>query len=328
MRRTTNIAFVLVFAVVLAGSIVRMTGSGMGCPDWPKCFGLLIPPTSIEQVLWAPDIEYSKGQIVIERDTLWKATADHISVGTQLPTEGWEPYTKHDYAEFNATHTWTEYLNRLTGALSGIPILLLFILAIRSRKRVPILLASGTLATVLFVSWLGKLVVEGNLIPFSITIHGVSALAILMFIIGMMQYLSGKRFEISKSHRVLIAISFIIAFSQLVLGTQVREQVDTFLKLGVERPDLLDAIPSWWKIHRSSVWVLIGLHALWAVPLLKNKGLRKYSIIALSILVAITLTGAVITQLGFPAFIQPAHIMLGFSLILIDFRALIASSSR
>lgn len=325
MKRTTNIAFVLVFAVVLAGSIVRMTGSGMGCPDWPKCFGLLIPPTSIEQVLWAPDVEYSKGQIVIERDTLWKATVDHISSGTQLPTEGWEAYTKHDYAEFNAAHTWTEYLNRLTGALSGIPVLLLFILAIRSRKRVPILLASGTLGSVLFVSWLGKLVVDGNLIPFSITIHGVSALVILMCIVGMMQYFKGEKYVVSSKYKWLIAISFIVAFSQLVLGTQVREQVDIFLKMGVERPDLLDAIPSWWKVHRSSVWVLLGLHALWAIPMLQNEGLRRYSIIALSILVAITLTGAVITQLGFPAFIQPAHIMLGFGLILIDFRVLIAT---
>ena len=261
MKTTTNIAFVLIYVVVLAGSIVRMTGSGMGCPDWPKCFGLLIPPTSEEEIRWAPETEYSEGRMVIERDTLWVATEDHLSQKGEFGTKVWKPYERHSYATFNAFHTWIEYLNRLSGALAGIPILILFILAIKSKKRTPIVLSTATLGSVLFVSWLGKLVVDGNLIPFSITIHAVSALAILAFLVMLMQYLDGSKTTISKPLRLWIIASLTIAFlhernkeekANLILKNTILDKVEGF-KITDNRSEDLNTLKEF-----STEWRKVG----------------------------------------------------------------------
>ena len=113
-RKIAKIALVLVYLVIVAGAVVRMTGSGMGCPDWPKCFGYYIPPTERAELEWHPSREYKKGQVIILNESLWVANSDFLSA-TQYNPQNWEQYTRHDYATFNAFHTWTEFINRLFG---------------------------------------------------------------------------------------------------------------------------------------------------------------------------------------------------------------------
>lgn len=43
LRRTTIVALVLTYALIVLGAWVRATGSGLSCPDWPTCYGHLVP---------------------------------------------------------------------------------------------------------------------------------------------------------------------------------------------------------------------------------------------------------------------------------------------
>src|SRR3972149_44953 len=47
-------AAIMTYLLIVVGGIVRVTGSGLGCPDWPTCFGGFVPPARIDSL-----IEYS-----------------------------------------------------------------------------------------------------------------------------------------------------------------------------------------------------------------------------------------------------------------------------
>ena len=117
--RINLISIISLFLLILAGGVVRSSGSGMGCPDWPRCFGYYIPPTDIKELMWSPNHQFNKGQVIIKDEGLWIAK-ETFTTGNEYDASHWEKYTKHDYALFNPTHTWVEYINRLFGALAGL----------------------------------------------------------------------------------------------------------------------------------------------------------------------------------------------------------------
>jgi cytochrome c oxidase assembly protein subunit 15 len=316
-------SFWLAFLVVLAGSVVRMTGSGMGCPDWPKCFGLLVPPTDVTQVTYTLGEPYKAGQMLLVDDQFWVAQTDLVAADfLEEEAQGdWLPYAKHDYAIFNPLHTWVEFINRLLGALAGLPALLLLGAAMLARDVRTTLLALLGVFALGFVAWLGKLVVDGNLIPHSITIHMLGALAILSIDSVIIQRLKGLTVRWHKSARWGLMLALVVTVAQIVTGTEVRELVDVLLRSGLDRPDLAASLASndvLYLIHRSGYWVVMAAHVfwMWRMGPFGTRHVLRARNATLLLLVAQLCTGLLFAYGAFPAWAQPIHLVMGVGLFL------------
>lgn len=321
---SARVSLVCTLLVVLAGSVVRMTGSGMGCPDWPKCFGYLIPPTDVEQVLWHPNSKVEKGQMIVHDEALWVAKSSFTS-NDQLILDNWEKYTQHDYAIFNPAHTWTEYINRLIGAFTGLPVLLTFVLSlffIRKNAWIPFF-AFLSLFTLGFEAWLGKLVVDGNLVPNQITIHMFGALALVGFLLVLIRLIKGKtdKYVVGNLQIGLTIAVLVMTLLQVYMGTVVREQVDLIAHAGIERSMWIESLSVIFKVHRSFSIIVLALNAylLWKLGVFT----RKINLtIWASVLVFEILLGIGLTYLSFPSFMQPLHLLSAFVLFAVQFDVL------
>lgn len=327
-RPLVIISVVLIYLIIIAGAVVRMTGSGMGCPDWPKCFGYYIPPTEESQIQWKPNHEYEEGFIVIVDEELRIATKDFTS-SSSYETSNWEPYTKHDYAKFNVWHTWIEYINRLVTVVSGIPILLMFIFSLwfwKEKRKIP-LYAGLTIIAMAFQAWLGKIVVDSNLLPLRITLHMLVAfiiLAILLYILFLTKK-EPETFKISSTFKNILFFSAVLTLVQVALGTQVRQHVDEQIKIVGElaKSQWLDPPTMNFYIHRSFsiLIVLINLWLLWY----NNKmqlGISKLNwVIAFIGLEAFT--GILMYYFDFPFLSQPLHLVISSLLFGVQFYILL-----
>ena len=328
--KSAKISLGLVYLVIVAGALVRMTGSGMGCPDWPKCFGYYIPPTDIKELLWMPNHEYSENQVIIKEEKLLVANLDFIST-SQFDESQFRPYTKHDYAVFNAVETWIEYINRLIGALAGLAV---FIMAIFSFKYLKIdkkITLYSWLSVFLmgFQGWLGARVVYSVLNPIKISIHMIVALIIVAFLLYIIKKASIKTilFEENSAFKKILFVTIILTFFQIVLGTQVRQYVDDQVKiLGYNQMQkVLENPEITFYIHRSFSLLILGLNGFLFFKNRKLKlGFQKINSVLILIGVEV-LSGIAMYYLDFPYTSQPIHLVIASLLFGVQFYLLLES---
>ena len=290
-RRMAIITLAAVYFLILVGASVRASGAGMGCPDWPTCFGQWIPPT-------------------------------HES---QLPSNYQEIYADLGYADtrFNVTKTWAEYANRLVGVTIGFLIFLTAIFSIPLRRiNKSIFLASvAAFFMVGFQGWLGAKVVSSNLRPGMITIHMLMALAIvgtLLFALAEARrrvMVKQPIIGIDSRFEPWLYIVLGMTVLQVAMGTQVREMTDLIREAQGEalRSTWIEAMPWFFFVHRSfSALVLIA--NLWLARLLINSlgwqhVLTRLTFAMILVIFLAVLSGATLGHLGMPAFIQPTHLL-------------------
>ena len=308
----TKLALLLVYLVIIAGAFVRMTGSGMGCPDWPKCFGFYVPPTEVSQILFKANNDYSKGQMILYNEEELLVAKSDFKSDDFINLNNWEVYEKHDYAIFNPVHTWIEYINRLIGAISGIPILIFTIISIIYFKKFRhlTLLSIITLVAMGFQAWLGKTVVDSNLEVFKITIHMLMALFIVALLIYLVYSGSKSFINRNKTFKYLLLFGLFLTLIQIVLGTQVRQVVDEQSKLFAYDKSLwLNDIPLVYEYHRTFSILVISVNvALFYI----NKKLQlgnNYINYVILLLVFEIITGASMFYFDFPFGTQTVHLV-------------------
>ncbi|SDK28125.1 cytochrome c oxidase assembly protein subunit 15 [Pedobacter sp. ok626] len=318
--RLNLITIVVTLLLILAGGIVRSTGSGMGCPDWPKCFDQYVPPTSVSQL----PANYKEKYVAerVAKNERFAKTLDRMGKGHLADS------IRHDESilqpeTFNAGKTWTEYINRLMGAITGFLLLGLavFSFTYKGKANRIIILSFLNLIIVGFQAWLGSIVVSTNLMPWIVTVHMLLALVIL----GILVYTYNYTHQLHKEAtiimgklgwlKILTIGSVALSVIQIVIGTEVREAIDAISKamLYNGRHSWVSKVGDLFSYHRDLAMLVLIVNII-IYKIVKDKfngktiALRVGSSIGIVLIIQIV-TGLLLSNFALPPYAQALHIL-------------------
>lgn len=267
--------------LIFVGGLVRASGAGLGCPDWPKCFGFWIPPTS------AADLP---AQFDTSQFNVFKTWTEYIN----------------------------RLIGVIIGLLITATFALSFRYR---KKEPAVLYSSGiAFILVLIQGWLGGQVVITGLDEWLITLHMLLAMIIMMTLIYAVFKASVQDIAVlldSKTSRWMfwsVIFLMLATFTQLIFGTQVREVIDVLKNMAepsaretwISRVGVID------EIHRSFSWV-VGLAGgivfyvahWWS----ESDKIKKLATAILALLALQIVTGIGLYYLALPPVYQVVHLV-------------------
>ncbi len=298
-------ALVSVLVLLFAGAIVRVTGAGLGCPDWPTCWGCLVPPWKVEQVDLSK-LDFEKFREKAERLGRDPATVTPESI----------------LKSFNARHVWTEYINRLLALPVGLFSLATMIAAFGRPpgQRIVWFSAFASLVLVLVNAWMGAKVVYSGLKPGVLTTH----MALAMLLVALLAFTvwrgtdRPRRLGLDRTWRRRIGTGVAVLLGLVVvegiMGTQIREMTDEMAKShqGQPRSESIGELEQTtvYLAHRSFSWVILGLTLLMFVLARKatggGEGLAARVVLTM-VLVQMVL-GLIMSRIHIYAAVQVLHV--------------------
>jgi cytochrome c oxidase assembly protein subunit 15 len=274
------------YLLILVGGLVRAVGAGLGCPDWPKCFGSWVPPIRADQLPAAFDPRQFNAALT------------------------WTEYLNR-------------LLGVIVGVL--IFATLAAAIARHRHSRRVLWPTGAAFLLVGFQGWLGGRVVAHGLEPWIVTAHLVVALIIVSlllyatvnaFFTGPVPAPSPELRLIGRGACMLIALTLV----QVALGTQVRSRIDGAAATGeTRREELLGTVGAVDTVHRSTALVVLaGAIALFIAVRRRPPG-PAWLTGAVTAVVAFTVTqigaGVILATLGLPRAAQVAHLTLASLLL-------------
>lgn len=285
---TTGVTYLL----ILVGGLVRASGAGLGCPDWPRCFGSWIPPASADQL---------------------PADFDPAQFNATLM---WTEYLNR-------------LLGVIVGLLIFATLVSAWRHHRRSPRIMWTTLAAFLLVG--FQGWLGGVVVEHELAPWIVTVHLIVALIIVSLLLYATVYAffvsappnpRDVRGTLAWSTLILM----IVTLGQVALGAQVRGRIDEALTDGTPRSNALATVGAFDHWHRDVAIIVLGLTLVVVLIVLNRHGRERAlvriamamsALVLVQILVGVSMAYGSLTPAGQVAHLTASSLILGAETVLL-----------